>query len=312
MDKQFAETTAEMHKAISATEPLKPHDIEGRREVVANLAPSATAPELPDEVEHSFIHATTEDGFQLPILRVKRKDQSETTAAVLHIHGGGFISLSANHSLANLANLSKHTGVQFFSVDYRLAPEHPYPIPMEDCWTGLKYVVANAAQLKIDPARMAVMGESAGGGLAAGLALLARDRKHSPPLTKQIIMFPMIDDTNEEKLDPSTLRLWGENDTLTGWTAYLGSKRATDDVPIYAAPSRAKDVSGLPPLYMDVGQLDLFVKENYEYAGRFISADIETEMHVFPGLPHAYGIFDPDLYASKQSVENRIRILKQL
>ncbi|XP_014555286.1 hypothetical protein COCVIDRAFT_27759 [Bipolaris victoriae FI3] len=155
------------------------------------------------------------------------------------------------------------------------------------------------------------MGESAGGNLAAAVALLARDRGLAPPLAKQILIYPMLDDRNSSKgIGP--VCVWDEVDNVTGWTAYLGHEPGRSGVPMFAAPARAESVEGLPPLYLDVGQLDLFMLEDLEYATRFVNAGIETELHVYPGLLHGFDALVPSYPTSKMAMENRFRAIRKL
>lgn len=238
-------------------------------------------------------------------------DQNSPAPAILHFHGGGLIASSAANSIPMISEFVLATGVQVFSVDYRLAPEHPYPIPLDDCWSGLEWVVSKAAEFRVDTASIAVMSESAGGNLAAAVTLLARDRGLSPPLAKQILVYPMLDDRNSSKgIGP--VCFWDEVDNVTGWTAYLGHEPGRAGVPMFAAPARTESVEGLPPLYLDVGQLDLYMLEDLEYARRFIHAGIETELHVYPGLPHAFDSLTPEHPMTKMAKENRYRAIRKL
>jgi acetyl esterase/lipase len=269
--------------------------------------------ELPEGLMQEVLHVTAEDGHQIPLWRYKPKSYSGPGPAALHIHGGGYICLSAASSAISQRQFALISGVQIFSVDYRLAPEHPYPTPLHDCWACLQYIIANATDLGVDVSRIGVVGESAGGGLAAAMTLLARDRNLNPPLARQFLTFPMLDDRNKEVVEKGQFALWKEDDNLTGWTAYLGSlKVGSPEVPIFAAPDRVSDVSGLPPLYMEVGQLDLFMKENFDYVGKFIKADIEVEFHVYPGLPHGWAIASKEHTATVSCFMNRVRQLKLL
>lgn len=312
LDREYGEHIAAISTAMAAFPPLAAHDIQGRRDRVAQMAASWKSPPFPESLERSTKTATSKDGTSIPIIHVKRRDIVGPSAAVVHFHGGGLIALNAESTIGHVAVFADATKAQFFSVDYRLAPEHPYPTPLEDAWAGLQYVIDNAEALGVDPARIAVAGESAGGNLAAGVAILARDKKLSPPLARQVVMFPMLDDRNKDVLGPDTPRFWDEADTETAWKAYLGDKVGGEEVEAYAAPARLEDARGMPPLYLDVGQLDLFVKENVDYVAKHVRAGVETEFHLFPGLPHAFGTSDPGLYASRQTKENRIRIYNQL
>ncbi|PSN67632.1 hypothetical protein BS50DRAFT_491406 [Corynespora cassiicola Philippines] len=270
-------------------------------------------PTLPDDVSLNIMQVISADGTRVPVYHYRKNNSAEshsTTAAVVHAHGGGMILLSAAAMIDSISRLVHDTGVQFFSVDYRLAPEHSYPAALEDCWTCLTHLHSNAEALGIDPKRIGVMGESAGGNLAAALTLKARDQRLSPPIAQQILVYPMLDDRNTD--DPDVFSLWNGDDNLTGWTAYLGKAPGGDNVPIYAAPGRIADATSLPPLYLDVGQLDIYIKENLEYVRKFIEAGIDTEFHVHPGLPHGWDGLAPAHSVNRQFVENRKRVLKNL
>jgi acetyl esterase/lipase len=204
------------------------------------------------------------------------------------------------------------SGVPALAVDYRLAPEHPHPVPVEDCYAGLVWLAEHAGDLGVDPARIAVMGDSAGGGLAAGVALVARDRG-GPALARQILIYPMLDDrttTPDESLVP--FLTWTYDDNVTGWGALLGERAGGDDVPGYAAPARAQDVSGLPPTYVDVGDLDIFCLEDVEYARRIAATGTPVELHVHPGVPHGFEVFAPQADVSSRTRADRIRVLRSL
>ena len=174
------------------------------------------------------------------------------------------------------------------SVEYRLAPETPYPGPLEDCYRGLKWVYDNATELGVDRARIGVAGISAGGGLAASLALLARDRGEVP-LSFQLLDCPMLDDrqqTPSSRLDG--LPVWSRESNTFGWRSYLGDRYGTDDVPYTAAPARCPDLSGLPRSFVSVGTVDGFRDEDVDYALRLNQAGIPCELHVYPGASHGY------------------------
>lgn len=310
LDKEFAAAIAPFAGAMANMPKPALHDVEARRQILASFA-SASPPEIPAEIDHEILSIAAADGYEISVWRFRNKSSTKPGPAVLHIHGGGFISLSPVMNAAQLCQYALETGVQIFSVDYRLAPEHPYPTPLEDCWDALSWINKNADSLGVDVSRVGVMGESAGGGLAAGLTLLARDRGLSPPLRRQILGYPMLDDRNADD-DAVAFTLWNKDDNITGWTAYLGNKIGGDDVQIYAAPSRATDVANLPPLYLDVGQLDIFVKENADYVRKFIEAGIEVEFHAYPGLPHGFDGVAPEHPVTKAFYVNRSRQLRLL
>lgn len=310
LDKDFAADMAPLMAVLAAVDKPKPHDVEARRRLYAAMA-TPGLPATPDDVEHSVVCIPTPDGAKVRLLCYRKKGAAPGPA-VIHMHGGGLIALSADVYMSSVCSHVAATGVQFFSVDYRLAPEHPYPLPLEDCWAALQWVVGNAPHLGVDVARLGVMGDSAGGNLAAALAILARDRGLSPPLKRQLLVYPMLDDRTTAGADAAPFCIWDPDDNLTAWTAYLGDKAGGDDVPATAAPARVGDATGLPPLYMDVGQLDLFADEDHGYAARFLAAKIETEFHCYSGLPHGFDRFAPGHAVSRAVEENRNRQLRRL
>lgn len=182
---------------------------------------------------------------------------------------------------------------------------------MEDCYSALLWLQEHAAEHNVDPARIAVMGQSAGGGIAAGVALMARDKGLSPPLAKQILVYPMLDYKNTKPVPSlSKYLVWTEESNLTGWAALLGDRIESGDVSHYASPFYAKDVTGLPSTYMDCGTLDLFRDEDTEYCRRLAAADIDVEYHLYPGVPHAFEALAPSITITQQAAANRMRALK--
>ncbi|MDY0912230.1 alpha/beta hydrolase [Rathayibacter festucae] len=233
---------------------------------------------------------------------VQRIGRTGRTAGVYAVHGGGMMF---GHHLGNLDSyddwLLDHD-VVLVSVDYRLAPEHPDPYPVEDCYAGLVWVAAHADELGIDPERLVIAGQSAGGGLAAGTALLARDRG-GPALLAQILVSPMLDDRDDTV---STRQIDGAgvmDRTLVrfAWDAYLGPRRATEDVSAYAAPARASDVSGLPRTYLDCGSAEVFRDETVAYASALWAAGVDAELHVWPGAFHGFTSMAPGAALSRSA-----------
>jgi acetyl esterase/lipase len=221
-------------------------------------------------------------------LRIYTPDRVVAPAAIYDVHGGGFVVGSIDIFEIENLRLARELGVVVVTVDYRLAPEHPYPAPLEDCYAGLVWTAKNAHDLGIDPDRIAIHGASAGGGLCAGLALLARDRG-GPPIAFQYLGVPELDD----RLDtPSMQRfvdtpIWNRPNAVVSWDAYLGAgKRGTPDVPIYAAPARATDLTGLPPAYVSVMEFDPLRDEGIAYAQDLMHAGVSVELHAFPGTFH--------------------------
>jgi len=239
-----------------------------------------------------------------PAVRVRiyqPADRPNILPGLLWIHGGGYVLGDIEQDDRLMKQLVKRIGCVALSVDYRLAPEHPFPAPVEDCYAGLKWLFAHAGELGVDPSRIAIGGPSGGGGLAAGLALLARDRGEMQ-VAFQLLIYPMIDDRNVTPAsyaitDP---RVWHRESNRLGWKAYLGRDGGGDDVSPYAAAVRATDLRNLPPAYIPVGALDLFIDENIEYAQRLIQAGVPTELHVYPGAFHGFDLLAPAAAVSKQ------------
>ncbi|OAA34052.1 esterase/lipase [Cordyceps fumosorosea ARSEF 2679] len=317
LDAEFASAIAPIRASFANLPKAAIHDVQARRHNLAVLADNGLPPPIPAGVKQDMLSVTAKDGYNIPLWQIARKFDTSPVEknpkpAVLYMHGGGFIALDVESSARELYALVLASGVTIYAVDYRLAPEHQYPTPLEDCWACLQYIHDNAAALCVDLACIAVMGDSAGGNLAAGVTLLARDRGLMPPIARQILVYPMLDDRNKETMNPGALLLWNEEDNLTGWTAYLGAHVGGDKVPIYAAPGRLTDATGLPPLYLYVGQLDLFAKENVHYVSLFIEAGIDAELHLIPGLPHGFNGLAKDHAATKDLFDHRVKYLKSL
>lgn len=210
--------------------------------------------------------------------------------AMLWIHGGGFIIGTPEQDEAHSLELCQRLGMVVAAIDYRLAPEHSYPVPMEDCYAALEWLYANSDDLQIDRARITVGGNSAGAGLAAGLALLAHDRG-KVPLAFQLLIYPMLDDRTALRtdVDDKRLRLWTSKSNRFGWSAYLGQEPGGGgDVPEYAAPARRRDLSGLPPAWIGVGTCDLFHDEDIAYARRLEEAGVPCTLKIVEGAFHGF------------------------
>jgi acetyl esterase/lipase len=266
-----------------------------------SLEMKAQLPEVEGVTKEDRLVPGREGDPDVRIFIYKPSEQNETLPGFLWIHGGGYVMGSADgDDYVNKLRV-KSMGCVVVSVDYRLSPECAYPGPVEDCYAALKWTFDHADEFGIDTSRIAIGGASAGGGLAAGLALLARDRAEVD-IVYQMLVYPMIDDRN---IAPASETLadtivWSREKNLFGWTSYLGRAPGGDDVPYTAAASRATDVSGLPPALIVVGDLDLFVDEDVEYARRLIQAGVATELHVYPGAFHGFNAFAPGAPVSRQ------------
>jgi acetyl esterase/lipase len=227
-----------------------------------------------------------------PNVRVRvyaRADRAGESAALLWVHGGGMVVGSLDEDDHLCKTMARDTGCVIASVEYRLAPEHQHPAHVDDAYTALRWLATRTDELRIEPSRIAIGGASAGGGIAAGTALLARDRGEVP-LCFQYLIYPMIDDRacTQSNDEIAFAKVWNRDANRLGWAAYLGDRAGGRDVALYAAPARATvdDVRGLPSTYIDVGELDPFRDEDIAYATVLMQAGVPCELHVTPGAFH--------------------------
>jgi acetyl esterase len=232
---------------------------------------------------------------------------------ILMIHGGGFMIGSVDSEHAGGAMLAIAVGAVVVSVDYRLAPEHPFPAALHDCYSALRYMAGEADALGIDPDRIAVSGGSAGGGLAAATTLLARDLG-GPALCFQMLHIPELDDRLET---PSMRRfvdspLWNQPLAVQSWRAYLGELSGRDDIPALAAPSRADDLSGLPSAYVSTAENDPLRDEGIDYAQRLLQAGVSVELHQFPGTFHGSALVTTAAISKRAQAESVVVLRRAL
>jgi acetyl esterase/lipase len=236
--------------------------------------------------------------------------------AFLHIHGGGYVMGKAGEvgpSPSVLQVMAQSCGCLVVSVDYRLAPETRFPGSLEDNYTALRWLHKNADSLGVDPKRIAIGGESAGGGHSAMLAIAARDRKEIPVLF-QMLIYPMLDDRtgSTRPVPPSTGEfIWVPGSNRFGWTSLLGVPAGSPSIPAGAVPARVENLAGLPPTFIGVGSIDLFVDEDVEYARRLINAGVPTELHVIPGAFHGFDVLAPDTAVAARFTEMYKTALKR-
>ncbi|WP_459547496.1 alpha/beta hydrolase [Nocardia sp. X0981] len=209
--------------------------------------------------------------------------------ALLFLHGGGYVMGTAAMGDHFCRTVAERLGALAVSVEYRLAPEYPFPAPLEDCYAALRWL---AQRPEVDRDRIAIAGESAGGGLAAALALLARQRAEIQPVL-QLLSYPMLDDRTSERtdIDPRRLRMWSRRSNRFGWGCYLGGP-VSGEVPELAAPARCDDLTGLPPAWIGVGTNDLFYDEDIAYADRLRRAGVPCTVHEVPGAYHGFDLVE--------------------
>jgi acetyl esterase/lipase len=262
-------------------------------------------------VEVRSFSVESDDGSTIGLRWYRRSGAVQPGSAALYLHGGGMIldwaRLGALYDAA-VRGYVVASGVPMLVVDYRVAPEFPHPVPLQDRYAALCWLADHAAELGVDASRLAVMGDSAGGGLAAGVSLLARDRG-GPAIAAQLLIYPMLDDrTCDGAGAASAVLTWSHDDNATGWGALLAGGAADG----YAAPARADDLTGLPPAYLDVGGLDIFAEEDVIFAHRLLAAGVPVELHLYPGCPHAFDLLAPDTDVSQRVIADRVRYLGAL
>ncbi len=232
---------------------------------------------------------------------------------ILYTHGGGYVVGKMDSNVVDLQNLAKELDCVIVSVDYRLAPETSYLGSVEDNYTGLSWMYGHPLELGLDPARIAVVGDSAGGGHAALLAITARDRGQIP-LVLQVLIYPMLDDrtgSSQPAASPVGRILWTAEANRFGWASFLGQPPGTDEVPVAAVPARIENLAGLPPAFIGVGSIDLFVDEDINYARRLIDVGVPTELLVVPGGFHAFDVIAADSDQAKFFTAAKINALKR-
>ncbi|GGU27894.1 alpha/beta hydrolase [Lentzea flava] len=256
-----------------------------QRSQLSDLVP-AYEPANPVDVRDTAVPGPS-DAPDVPVRIYTPANRTEAVPGLVYLHGGGFVLGDLDMFHPHVLRLADELGIVIVSVDYRLAPEHPFPTPVEDCYAALQWVAAKADELGIDPKRLGIGGESAGGGLTAGTVLLARDRG-GPELCFQYLGIPELDD----RLDTESMRdyvdtpLWNRPNAIFSWTSYLGTEPGGDDVSPYAAPARATDLAGLPPAFVTTCQYDPLRDEGIEYARRLAHAGVPTELRHYPATFH--------------------------
>lgn len=237
---------------------------------------------------------------------VIRPSAGPGAGAVLLFHSGGMMFGDRFSGADTALGWVEHVGVTVVTVEYRLAPEYPHPVPFEDCYAALEWIAEAGPEIGVDPRRLVLAGGSAGGGLAAAVALAARDRG-GPRLRGQLLDYPMLDDRGATASTRAFdgVGVWDRVSNETGWRSLLGGDVGGPDVPPYAAPARATDLRGLPPAFIDVGSAEIFRDEAVEYARKLWAAGVDAELHVWPGAFHACDIFAPHTRIARSMIAVR-------
>ncbi|MEV4612489.1 alpha/beta hydrolase [Kitasatospora sp. NPDC049258] len=301
----------------AARDPLTPENLAARQELDASTRSRPTVRELQDggrfEVTEVQVPGAP-GGPEVTLVSARPAGIPGPLPVLYYLHGGGMVVGNAWSVVpALLHECALPLELAVISVEYRLAPRTRYPGPLEDCYAGLVQVAARAAELGIDADRIVIGGKSAGGGLAAALALLTRDRGGPRPIG-QLLLCPMIDDrgTTFSSHQMAGIDVWDRTSNATGWQAHLGDRYGAADLPAYAAPARATDLSGLPPAYIEVGSAETFRDEDVAYANAIWQAGGQAELHVWPGAFHGFDSLAPDAALSRDARDARSRWLRRL
>jgi acetyl esterase/lipase len=268
------------------------------------LAPDAGVDDLIAQagVERRDVTIVGHEGDEIVVSVLRRTGRTGVGPGIYHVHGGGMIFAGRFLGVEQMLDWITDLDAVVVTVEYRVAPEFPDPYPVRDCYAGLVWTAEHAEELGIDPEHLIVAGGSAGGGLAAGTALIARD-EDGPALAGQLLICPMLDDRDQtvstRQIDG--IGVWDRGSNVTGWSALLGDRRGTDDVSIYAAPARATDLSGLPPAFIDCGSAEVFRDEDVAYATALWAAGVQAELHVWAGGFHGFDMMAPHSALAKSA-----------
>jgi acetyl esterase/lipase len=288
-------------------------DLSVRRRYLAEVTATALAMLPPDaELRRRDVTIRAHDGALLPVRVLEPAAvPSGPRPGVLAIHAGGLVSGSLEQEDPIAAELVRELGCTVVLVGYRLAPEHVAPTAVEDCYAAWEWLRRDAARLGVDPGRLVLFGRSAGGGLAAAVALLARHRS-GPRAVLQVLAYPMLDDRNAtaSSREITDVGIWDRAHNVEAWGLYLGRRVGGPDVTEWEAPARAEDLSGLPPTVLEVGTVDVFRDEVIDYGRRLMASGVPTELHVWPGVYHAGEKFAPNAAISRRVWQVRMDAMR--
>lgn len=291
LDPEIAPMVAELRSAFA---PLTRDSLMSMR---ARLA--AHGGEASDDACREDHRIQSEDGHEFAVRVYSPAGEASGRAAIVWAHGGGLVAGSHLRDDARFGEWCDRLGVVVLSVDYGLAPERPYPGALMDCFAALRWLADNSSRWGVDRQSIGVGGASAGGGLAAAVALRARDQHR--PVAFQLLIYPMLDDRMVTASSQWAVPVWPPGSNEFGWNSYLAGRRGDDDVPPYAAPARATELTGLPPTFIGVGTLDGFLDEDVEYARRLIHSGVPTDLHVYSGAPHGFDAYFRDSRVAKRA-----------
>ncbi|GGU27539.1 esterase [Streptomyces violascens] len=308
---------AELGAALRTLEavPFTPENLVARQERDAAARPRPALKDLRADGRFEMEELRVPSGGQdVTLVSARPAGVGGPLPLLFYLHGGGMIMGNAWSVLPRLLReLALPLELAVISVEYPLAPQTRHPGPIEACYSGFVWAAAHASELGIDAARIVVAGKSAGGGLAAALALLTRDRGGPVPLG-QLLLSPMLDDRNNtcSSHQMAGTDTWDRTSNATAWQALLGDQYGTDDVSPYAAPARATDLSGLPPAYIEVGSAETFRDEDVAYANALWQAGGRAELHVWPGACHGFDTYAPQAALSQDARDARTRWLRRI
>lgn len=295
---------------ISAS--VLPKHINALRRGAATFAASHESLMRDGRIDVRQLQIDAPDGFPLKLLVLRPATALARGPGLCFLHGGGMVSGDERTGIEALLDWVEDLGITIVSVGYRLAPEHPHPVPVQDCVFAFDWMADNAASIGIDDGPLMLAGTSAGGGLAAGVALTVRDRSSSP-LSDLILMCPMLDDRarfpSSSALDAEGT--WDARSNLTGWSALLGDRAGGPEVSAYAAPGRATDLSGMPATYLDVGAVETFRDEVIDFGARLAQAGVATELHVWAGAFHGFDVIAPESMLARSARAVRLDYLRR-
>jgi len=284
-------------------------DAVGLREMV-DMALAAMHEQRPDAPEVSLreFAAVAEDGASIP-MRWYQPAADPPGSAIVYAHGGGMVAGTLDNYDRLMRYYVQLTGVPFLAVDYRLAPEHRGPTAARDVLAAIRWMLQHAPEMSVDPTRIALMGDSGGGGVGAGAAIAARDA--GLDLAGQILIYPMLDDRNTVP-DPTleATATWGYDNNFTGWSSAVGPKLGQHGVDPLTAPARLQDFAGLAAAYIEVGDLDIFRDESVDYARRLWAAGVACELHVHSGAPHGFDWINSEAVVTRRALEDRARVIR--